>query len=121
METARRCADCQMELVGDGARCSACNAWQPGAEPIHRGGEGWKLFGVCRAVARRLGMDVALVRVLFLIALMFTGGSALLVYFVLWAFTPPSVLGKSPAQRVMNALSPPPDARSNGPRVERRV
>jgi phage shock protein C len=121
VNTVNRCGSCQMELRGDGVRCWNCSAWRPGAEPLHRGGEGWKLFGVSRGVGRRLGLDVALVRVAFLIALAFTGGSALLVYFVLWALTPPSAMGKSPAQRVMDAFSPSPSARTPSARIERRI
>ncbi|QEO10511.1 PspC domain-containing protein [Protaetiibacter larvae] len=43
--------------------------------------------GVCAAVARRFGWDVALVRVLTVVAALLTG-AALIVYLVLWVVVP---------------------------------
>jgi phage shock protein C len=119
MDTTKRCVTCAMDLREDAMRCPHCRALQPGAV-MHRGGEGRALLGVCLALGRQLGVDVALVRVAFVIALAVTGGSALLVYLLLWGLTPPSAVGKAPVQRVLGWLSRATDS-SQEPRVERRV
>lgn len=119
MEATKRCVACAMDLRSEATRCPHCQAVQPGAG-MHRGGEDRKLLGVCLALGRQLGLDVALVRVAFVIALAVTGGSALLVYLLLWAFTPPSAVGKAPVQRVVDWFSGTAEG-SGEPRVERRV
>jgi phage shock protein PspC (stress-responsive transcriptional regulator) len=78
-------------------------------------------LGVCLALSRQFGVDAALLRVAFVIALAVTGGSALMVYLLLWGFTPPSVVGKAPMQRVVDWMTRVTDAGSDEPRVERRV
>jgi phage shock protein C len=118
MDTTKRCVACAMDLRDEATRCPQCRAVQPGAV-MHRGGEGRTLLGVCLALGRHLGIDVALVRVAFIIALAVTGGTALLVYLLLWAFTPPSAVGKAPVQRVVDWLTQATD--SSEPKVERRV
>jgi phage shock protein PspC (stress-responsive transcriptional regulator) len=87
---------------------------------MHRGGEGRRLLGVCLALSRQFGIDVALLRVAFVIALAVTGGATLAVYFLLWAFTPPSAIGKAPIQRVVQWMASPAEG-AGEPRVERRV
>ncbi len=121
MDTAKRCAVCAMDLREEATKCPYCQAWQPGSGPMHRGGEGRKLLGVCLALGRQFGVDVALVRVAFVIALAVTGGSALMVYLLLWGFTPPSPMGAAPVQRVVDWLTRVTDSRSEEPQVERRV
>jgi phage shock protein PspC (stress-responsive transcriptional regulator) len=46
------------------------------------------LAGVCSGIARYLDVDTFLVRLLFLISLLVTGGATLLIYLVLWAVIP---------------------------------
>lgn len=88
--------------------------------PMHRGGPGRVLTGVCLALARRLRLDVALVRIAFVLALVVSGGSALLAYLLVWFFTPASALGRAPVQRVLGwvhgVTAPEPESR-----WERRV
>jgi phage shock protein PspC (stress-responsive transcriptional regulator) len=79
------------------------------------------LGGVCTALARQLGLDVALVRVAFVLALAVSGGTALLVYVLLWALTPASATEKAPVQRLVDWLSRVTSAAADEPRVERRV
>ncbi|HYI02622.1 PspC domain-containing protein [Hyalangium sp.] len=119
MDTTKRCAACAMELRDEATRCPQCRAVQPGAV-MHRGGEGRALLGVCLALSRQFGMDVALLRVAFVIALAVSGGSALGVYLLLWAFTPPSAIGKAPVQRFVAWLTGPAEGTAE-PKVERRV
>ncbi|WP_224361349.1 PspC domain-containing protein [Hyalangium versicolor] len=119
MDATKRCVACAMDLRDEATRCPHCQAVQPGAV-MHRGGEGRKLLGVCLALSRQFGLDVALVRVAFIIALVVTFGATLMVYGLLWAFTPPSPIGKAPVQRVVDWMSGPADG-SAEPKVERRV
>jgi phage shock protein PspC (stress-responsive transcriptional regulator) len=119
MDTTKRCVACAMDLRDEATRCPHCRAVQPGAV-MHRGGEGRALLGVCLALGRQFGLDVALVRVAFVIALAISGGSVLMVYLLLWALTPPSPIGKAPAQRVVDWMSNSAGG-SNEPKVERRV
>jgi phage shock protein PspC (stress-responsive transcriptional regulator) len=77
--------------------------------------------GVCTALARQVGVEVALVRVAFVLALVVTGGTALGVYLLLWVLTPPSALGQAPAQRVRNWMGKVASAPVEEPGVERKV
>jgi phage shock protein C len=121
MDEMKRCVACKMDIRLDATRCPHCRERQPGAEPLHRGGPERVVGGVCVAVARRLGVDVALVRVAFVVALVVTGGSALGLYLLLWALTPPSAMGRAPVERVRSWLGGVGGAPVEEPRVERRV
>jgi phage shock protein PspC (stress-responsive transcriptional regulator) len=46
-----------------------------------------KIAGVCSGLAEYFGLDVTLVRVLFVVFAL-TGGAAALVYLILWAVSP---------------------------------
>jgi phage shock protein PspC (stress-responsive transcriptional regulator) len=87
---------------------------------MHRGGPERVLGGVCMALARQLGLDVALVRVAFVLALAVTGGTALLVYLLLWVLTPPSAMGRAPVRRLVDWLGRMTSA-AEEPRGEHRV
>lgn len=119
MESTKRCVACALELKEEATRCPHCRAVQPGAV-MHRGGEDRKLLGVCLALSRQFGVDVALVRVAFIIALVATFGATLMVYLLLFAFTPPSAIGKAPVQRIVDWVAGPSEG-STEPKIERRV
>ena len=121
MEATKRCTACAMDLRMEATKCPHCRTVQPGAEPLHRGLEGRKLGGVCVALAKQFGVDVGLVRVAFVLALLFSGGTALLVYALLWVFTPGSAGAKPPVQRVVDWLGNVTNAAEDEPRIERRV
>ncbi|QQR43673.1 PspC domain-containing protein [Myxococcus xanthus] len=117
MDAKRRCATCTEEVSLEVRRCPRCGAR---TEPMHRGVDGRLLTGVCAALGRELGVDAALLRVGFVVALAVSGGTALMVYLLLWAFTPPSATGTAPLRRTYNWLSGLGNSEST-PRVERRV
>lgn len=121
MEATKRCTDCAMDLRMEATKCPHCRSVQPGAEPMHRGLPGRVLGGVCVALARQFGLDVALVRVAFVLALAFSGGTAFLVYLLLWVFTPGSATSKPPVQQLVDWLARVTNAAPDEPRVERRV
>jgi len=121
MDETKQCVACRMDIRAEATKCPHCRERQPGAEPLHRGGPGRVLGGVCGALARLLGVDVGLVRVAFVLALVMSGGTALGVYLLLWVLTPPSALGKAPVQRLVEWLGGVVKAPVEEPRVERRV
>ncbi|HEX8435149.1 PspC domain-containing protein, partial [Archangium sp.] len=105
MDATKRCEACRMDIRAEATRCPHCRERQPGAEPMHRGGAGRVLGGVCTALARQLGLDVALVRVAFVLALAMSGGTALMVYLLLWGLTPASATAKAPVQQLVDWLA----------------
>jgi phage shock protein PspC (stress-responsive transcriptional regulator) len=120
MEETKQCVACRMDIRADATKCPHCRERQTTGEPMHRGGPR-VVAGVCTALARLLGLDVALVRVAFVLALVMTGGAALGFYVLLWALTPPSVMGRAPVQRVMGWVGRVGGAPVEEPRMERRV
>ncbi|CAM3657952.1 PspC domain-containing protein [Corallococcus sp. ZKHCc1 1396] len=119
MDVTTSCRSCSKPLSAEATRCPHC---RKRTVPMHRG-EGRALLGVCSALARELDVDVALVRVAFVLMLFASGGGSLLLYLLLWAFIPATPWGKAPLQgpldwvaRVGNA---PVD--DDAPRWERRV
>ena len=121
MEETKQCVACRMDIRADATKCPHCRERQTSAEPMHRGGPGRVVGGVCLALARLLGLEVALVRVAFVLALVVTGGTALGFYVLLWMLTPPSAMGRAPVQRVMGWVGEVGGAPVEEPRMERRV
>lgn len=58
---------------------------------------GKKVAGVCNGLAEYFGLDVTLVRVLFVALVLASVGSAILVYIILWVVAP--VVPEAPAGR----------------------
>lgn len=116
MDAMKRCAACAEEMRFEASKCPHCGAR---TEPMHRGVEGRTLFGVCAALARQFNVDPALVRVAFVVSLVMSFGTTMLVYLLLWAFTPSSALGKAPLQRTVDWLGGLGNA--DEPRMETRV
>lgn len=120
MDEMKQCAACKMDIRADATKCPHCRERQPG-EPMNRGGPGRVLGGVCTALARSLGVDVALVRLAFVVALVVTGGTALGVYLLLWLLTPASAGGRAPVQQVLGWVGKVAGTPVEEPRYERRV
>ncbi len=121
MDATKRCTACALELRLEATKCPHCRTSQPGAEPMHRGVAGRTLGGVCAALARQFGIDVAILRVGFVLSLAVSAGTTLLVYLLLWGLTPASATGKPPVQRVVDWVANVTDAAKDEPTVERRV
>jgi phage shock protein PspC (stress-responsive transcriptional regulator) len=60
----------------------------PQTRKLHRVREGHWFAGVCTGLAAYFGLDVVLVRLVFLLTAVFTGGTAILVYVVLMFVMP---------------------------------
>ncbi len=86
MDETKRCVACRMDIRAEATRCPHCRERQPGAEPMHRGGPERVVGGVCTALAGQLGLEVALVRVAFVLFGLFGVGEV--VYIILWILIP---------------------------------
>ena len=64
---------------------------------------GKKIAGVCNGLAEYFGLDVTLVRVLFVVLTM-AGGAAVVAYLILWAVAP--VAAMAPPQSPASAETP---------------
>ncbi|HET9450911.1 MAG TPA: PspC domain-containing protein [Aggregicoccus sp.] len=103
METTKRCSACALDLEPEATTCPHCHTVQAQVAGLHRGA-GRTLAGVCAALARQFGLDVALVQVAFVVGLAVSGGLFLSLYLLLWVLTPPSPTGTAPARRLMDWL-----------------
>ena len=73
---------------------------------FHRIESGKKLAGVCLGLAEYFDIDVTLVRVLFVVLILLTGGATAVAYLILWLVAP---VAAAPGQE---AEPPPPGAPS---------
>lgn len=89
------CNACGTELPQQSRFCPQCGksvgstgpAAAPGRPVLERPRQGRKIAGVCLAVARYLGVDVTLVRILWVL-LIFIGGGGIVAYLVAWLIIP---------------------------------
>lgn len=85
------CNHCGKLIQDDANLCAYCGKRVIGAPvrpPLTRPRAGRKLAGVCRAFAQYLHLDVTLVRVLWLLAVVFTVPLAIVGYIVAWIVIP---------------------------------
>ena len=99
----RPCRFCAQPIQPNAIKCPHCLSRQP--KTLHRGVPGKRVAGICAALADYLGIEVALVRVAFLLAVIFSGGLVFSAYLGLWFLTPPNETGTAPAYRLMDWLS----------------
>lgn len=120
--SAKTCPACFSEVNARAIKCPRCGSRQPDAPPMHRG-PGRIVAGVCAMIASQVGVDPKLVRLAWVVAMLFSGGLALGVYMLSWVVTAPSAAGQAPLSRWLDAmerlfkLDPPPQSRhGDGPR-----
>lgn len=87
------CTGCGQEFAIGDRYCSQCgrSTAPPPAAPGKRLGRSmWdaKVAGVCSGFAHYLGMDVTLMRLLFIAAVFLSAGTAVVAYFIAWALMP---------------------------------
>ncbi|MDQ2844074.1 MAG: PspC domain-containing protein [Acidobacteriota bacterium] len=103
------CSSCGVE-VSDAARyCPQCgiatsrNSFvSPSGKPAHalsRPREDRKIAGVCAGIARYMGIDVTLVRILTLVFVIWPPGVGLIFYLVCWIVMPQDLLMLPPASQ----------------------
>jgi len=70
---------------------------------LQRPREGRKLAGVCAGFAQYLELDVTLVRLIWLVGTLFSGGLGLVAYFIAWIIVP-----EAPFTELASSQSPVP-------------
>jgi phage shock protein C len=100
------CPNCQKDIAGGSKFCYSCGAKQPeaaaantappyaypGRKRLVRSTNDRKLAGVCAGIADYFDLDVTIVRVLWVLAVLFAG-TGVLAYGVLWVAVPEGITG----------------------------
>jgi phage shock protein C len=88
------CPNCQKEIADGSKFCYSCGAAQAGAsfappmpKRLMRSSTDKKLGGVCAGLADYFDLDPTIVRVVWLLAVLF-GGVGFLLYVILWIVLP---------------------------------
>jgi phage shock protein PspC (stress-responsive transcriptional regulator) len=76
--------------LDDSAKSGERDSGEPRSRRLYRLREGQQFAGVCTGLAAYVGIDVSLVRLIFILGTLFTGGTLALVY-VLLVFVMPQV------------------------------
>jgi phage shock protein C len=94
------CTRCGIELSDTANFCSACGSATPNAAAssgfqrssasgrLSRPEDGKKVAGVCAGVARYFGLDVSLVRILWVLLSLWPPGGGIIAYVVCWVVMP---------------------------------
>jgi phage shock protein PspC (stress-responsive transcriptional regulator) len=75
--------------------------------PLERAREGRKIAGVCMGFARHLDIDVTLVRLIWLVLGIASGGLGLIAYVIAWIIIPEEPLFGPQWQIVQTQSGPP--------------
>ena len=92
------CQQCGTGLPDAARFCSRCGAAIPSApfppgRPMVRPRAGRQIAGVCLALARNYGWDVTVVRILTVLACLFSSGLVGVAYIAAWVGIPEEPLG----------------------------
>ena len=89
------CITCGQRLDPSARYCSGCgqaltivNPPPPRADRLVRPREGRMIAGVCAGFAHRFGWDIALVRLVLVLAVVFGAGMPLIAYGIAWVVMP---------------------------------
>lgn len=103
------CTHCGKPISAEANYCSVCGGAQPGvvnrprlARPL----QGRRIAGVCIGIANHLNVDVALVRIVFLVTALLPPSAGLIGYVIGWI----AIDGEqAPTPAVVPAVIPPQD------------
>ena len=97
------CSNCGKSMGDDAHFCSACGR-QLYTHPVQfaqtrliRPRQGRMIAGVCQGLANNYGWDVVWVRVITVLATIFSSGAGLIAYIVFWLVMPEELLMLPPA------------------------
>jgi|SRR5215831_9661849 phage shock protein C len=88
------CSHCGVQIDERANYCAQCGGATPNVRPpfagktMTRSREDAKVAGVCAGVARYLGWDVTLVRILCVILSIYPPGAGLIAYAICWIVMP---------------------------------
>ena len=108
------CYNCQKDIAAGSRYCYLCGASQrtstpspprdPGA-PLRRSRTDKVIAGVCAGFAKHFNLDIALVRVIWLLVAVF-GGGGVIAYVICWVVIPmEEIEGIAPAPAQQNSTS----------------
>src|SRR6266404_5050936 len=99
------CTQCGVEIEPQHRYCSQCGrctdptAPRPAAERLERSMRDKKIAGVCAGVARYFGVDVTLVRLIWVVLVFVPPSIGLIAYIVAWIVMPKAPDGIVPVQQ----------------------
>ena len=107
------CSRCSRENASDASYCSACGAGLKGpgrSRPLTRRPAQGQIAGVCAGIAVYLGVDVTMVRLLWIVLSLIPGAvvGGLIAYVAAWMLMPESsepVTDTPPAKRLLRSFS----------------
>ena len=86
------CYNCGAKLASDAASSAPAPVAAPVVKRLMRSSRDKKIGGVCAGVADYFDLDPTIVRVVWLLAVLF-GGTGFLVYIILWIVLPVAPVG----------------------------
>lgn len=110
----KACLKCRQELADDATYCSFCGAaqrqetgWNVTGKVLRRSAGDYKIAGVCGGLGEYLGVDAALVRLIWIVLTIIPGAILLgvLAYGLAWLIMPAGVPGTRvpPVKRLMRS------------------